>query len=149
MNTDDFFRVNRPQVISQTIDGEVVVIHLATGSYYSLTATAAVIWTALERGMSTALLPALIETQFVDCDADLKKIVMEFLRELNAESLIVPAEESGAFDSNVAGEASASLEKFIRPVLTKFTDMQELLLLDPIHDVDATGWPLAKPDLKA
>ena len=24
----------------------------------------------------------------------------------------------------------------------RFTDMQDLLLLDPIHDVDETGWPV-------
>jgi hypothetical protein len=29
-------------------------------------------------------------------------------------------------------------------VLERYTDMQELLLLDPIHDVDQTGWPRRK-----
>jgi hypothetical protein len=28
--------------------------------------------------------------------------------------------------------------------LQKFTDMQELLLLDPIHEVDERGWPHRK-----
>jgi hypothetical protein len=27
------------------------------------------------------------------------------------------------------------------PVLNKYTDMQDLLLLDPIHEVDERGWP--------
>ncbi len=31
------------------------------------------------------------------------------------------------------------------PALETYTDMQELLLLDPIHDVDETGWPAARP----
>jgi hypothetical protein len=31
--------------------------------------------------------------------------------------------------------------KFEAPVLQKYTDMQDLLLLDPIHDTDETGWP--------
>ena len=30
---------------------------------------------------------------------------------------------------------------FEAPVLYTYTDMAELLLLDPIHDVDETGWP--------
>jgi hypothetical protein len=29
-------------------------------------------------------------------------------------------------------------------VLERYTDMQELLLLDPIHDVDESGWPHRK-----
>ena len=32
------------------------------------------------------------------------------------------------------------------PVLEVFTDMEDLLLLDPIHDVsEAVGWPMQKP----
>jgi len=35
---------------------------------------------------------------------------------------------------------------FAPPVLEVYTDMQDLLLLDPIHDVDETvGWPSPKP----
>jgi hypothetical protein len=26
--------------------------------------------------------------------------------------------------------------------MSVYTDMEELLLLDPIHDVDETGWPV-------
>jgi hypothetical protein len=28
----------------------------------------------------------------------------------------------------------------------KYTDMQSLLLLDPVHDVDSQGWPILKPN---
>jgi hypothetical protein len=38
-------------------------------------------------------------------------------------------------------------QEFSRPILTKYTDMKELLLLDPIHEVDETGWP--NPKVKA
>ncbi|MCB1844533.1 MAG: hypothetical protein KDI09_16345, partial [Halioglobus sp.] len=31
---------------------------------------------------------------------------------------------------------------YVQPALQKFTDLQELLLLDPIHDLDAAGHPL-------
>jgi hypothetical protein len=30
------------------------------------------------------------------------------------------------------------------PLLRKYTDMRDLLLLDPIHDVDEQGWPVRK-----
>lgn len=35
------------------------------------------------------------------------------------------------------------------PVLEVFADMQDLLLLDPIHDIDEVGWPVARPDSPA
>jgi hypothetical protein len=37
--------------------------------------------------------------------------------------------------------APAERATFIAPVLAVYTDMQDLLLLDPIHDVDEIGWP--------
>jgi Coenzyme PQQ synthesis protein D (PqqD) len=146
MNSDILFQVNRPQVICQTIEGEVVVINLQTGAYYSLTGTAAAIWEALERGSASEQIMGTLAARFTDCDAGLKTIVDGFLNELRGESLIVPAENGTPAGNGVLNGAQIKREKFVRPALKKFTDMQELLLLDPIHEVDATGWPLAKPD---
>jgi hypothetical protein len=146
MATHVLFRVNRPQVICQTIEGEVVVINLQTGSYYSLTGAAATIWDALERGAGASQITGALAAHFTDCDAGLENIVDEFLDELRGESLIVPAENGGTTARGTVNGAQIQRERFIRPALKKFTDMQELLLLDPIHEVDATGWPLAKPD---
>jgi len=36
---------------------------------------------------------------------------------------------------------SAERPPFTKPELHKFTDMQDLLLFDPIHEVDESGWP--------
>jgi hypothetical protein len=30
---------------------------------------------------------------------------------------------------------------WVAPTLTVYADMQDLFQLDPIHDVDETGWP--------
>lgn len=146
MSSHILFQVNRPQVICQTIEGEVVVINLKSGTYYSLTGTAAAIWDALERGAAASQITDALASHFTDCDAGLKGIVDGFLNELRGESLIVPAENIGPVASGALNGAPVKREKFVRPALKKFTDMQELLLLDPIHEVDATGWPLAKPD---
>ena len=32
---------------------------------------------------------------------------------------------------------------YVPPVLEKFTDMQDLILLDPVHEVSERGWPHA------
>ena len=147
MSSHILFQVNRPQVICQTIEGEVVVINLKSGTYYSLTDAAAVIWDALERGAAASQIAGMLSARFTDCDDGLKGIVDGFLNELRVESLIVPAENiGGPVASGALNGAPVKREKFVRPTLKKFTDMQELLLLDPIHEVDATGWPLAKPD---
>ena len=35
---------------------------------------------------------------------------------------------------------------FDAPILKRYTDQQELLLLDPIHEVDDIGWPREKEE---
>ena len=34
---------------------------------------------------------------------------------------------------------------FVPPMLARFNNMSDLLLLDPIHDVDEQGWPRERP----
>ena len=37
-----------------------------------------------------------------------------------------------------------SIGLFTTPTLEIFSDMQDILLLDPVHDVDERGWPINK-----
>ena len=53
-------------------------------------------------------------------------------------------------DGNGAGEVPAAAVQpvggrvpFEAPSFTTFTDMQDIILLDPVHEVDARGWPHA------
>ena len=86
-----------------------------------------------------------IETTFASgSDAERAEIragLGAFVSALAAEQLILPREGPG--------EGSAPTQEpkptFAPPGLRKFTDMQELLLVDPIHDVQPeAGWPLPK-----
>lgn len=151
------FRVNSPQVVCETIDGEVVIVHLEKGYYYSLLKTGAEVWRGIERRSNR---PSLIHDLAQTYEASSEEIataVDEFLDKLLHEELILPVEdESGATDCNGKGavisvkpnpEGTASSLKlpFEKPMLEKFTDMEDLLLLDPIHEVDVeAGWPSAK-----
>ena len=40
--------------------------------------------------------------------------------------------------------ASGGLPPFEPPTLSKYKDMQDMLLLDPVHDVEEAGWPEPK-----
>lgn len=70
-----------------------------------------------------------------------------FLAELYAENLIVPLPQA----PSLQGTPATPVQKlaFQTPVIEKFTDMADLLLLDPIHEVDETaGWPRANPNTR-
>ncbi|MBC8646762.1 MAG: PqqD family protein [Thermoanaerobaculia bacterium] len=136
-------RINSPTVVGQVIDGEAVVINLQTGAYYSLVGSAAAIWEALERELPPALVRESLEARFSTSGDEIDRALEEFVEVLRGEGLVV--DSVGA--PSAGGEASATLPPpsartaFEPPVLAKFTDMQELLLLDPIHDTDDAGWP--------
>ena len=143
------FRVNTPTVTHETIDGEAVIINLDSGNYYSLVDVGSFIWGLVENGASANEVQNRVLQTYQGTPSDIDRGVQELLAQLQEENLIVPVNGAAeAPDLTVVGPSSDHLEKpsFNPPSLQKYSDMQELLLLDPIHDVDDTGWPKPVPD---
>lgn len=143
------FRVNTPTVTHETIDGEAVIINLDSGNYYSLMEVGSFIWGLVEKGASAGEVQTVILQTYQGNATDVDRGVQELLAQLQQENLIVPVDGVGeAFDLKEAVPSSTDHEKpsFTPPSLHKYSDMQELLLLDPIHDVDDAGWPKPVPD---
>jgi hypothetical protein len=136
---------NTPALTSETFDDEVVIVNFDSGKYHSLQGSAARIWQWF--GNAPAL-SAVLERATVSFDGDGREIaaaVAAFVETLRGEGLLVPATADAP--SGHAAADTRGVEPFAAPVLNTFSDMQELLLLDPIHEVDAAGWPVAKaPD---
>lgn len=142
MTANDSFRINEPQVIAEEIDGEAIILNFESGTYYSLNSSAMTIWNALQTGASaTALLAQWQATHKADGEQPTADF-QAFLAQLQEEQLIVPATPS---NTAVTVDAMANGAVYDAPILTKFTDLQNLLLLDPIHEVDEMGWPHPAP----
>jgi len=148
MTNSKSFRINSPKVIRETIDGEVVIVHLEKGYYYSLMETGAVIWEGIERGIYKENLIEEMTEQYDANPKDIKTTVDNFFERLQQEELIVLDQKNTSKMTSVINQTKtiASKEKvrFDPPVLQKYTDMEDLLVLDPIHEVDEMGWPSAK-----
>jgi hypothetical protein len=141
------YRVNTPTVTHETIDGEAVIINLDSGNYYSLVDVGSVIWGLLEKGASASEVRYLIFQTYDGNATDIDRGVHELLVQLQQENLIVSVDGAGAPDINqVLPSNGHAKPSFNQPFLHKYSDMQELLLLDPIHDVDDAGWPRPNPD---
>ncbi len=116
------------------------MVNLETGSYYSLNPVGTWIWSALERGSATADIAAsLAERCSVDAAAA-GTDVRTFVDRLVEQELIVPREDD-APPAQPSQDAASGPTPYEPPALHHYTDMQELLLLDPVHEVDAAGWP--------
>jgi len=143
------FRVNTPTVTHETIDGEAVIINLDSGNYYSLVDVGSFIWGLVEKGASANELQDQVLQTYQGSPSDVDQGVQELLAQLQQENLIIPVNGAAeAADSTAAVPLQNGHEKpaFNPPLLHKYSDMQELLLLDPIHDVDDAGWPKPVPD---
>ena len=142
------FRVNTPTVTHETIDGEAVIINLDSGNYYSLVEVGSFIWSLVEKGASASDVQDLVLQTYQGDATDIARGVQELLAQLQQENLIVSVAGAGALDLTEVLSSNNSHEKlsFNPPLLHKYSDMQELLLLDPIHDVDDAGWPKPNPD---
>ena len=138
------YRINRPKVISEVFDDEVVAVNFDTGSYYGLRATALTIWNILEQGASTQTLISRMTSLYPGDQQAIGEGVTAFLEQLRTHGLIAEA-SSAPVDASPEPVADQR-GPWELPVLSVYEDMKELLLLDPIHDVDEQGWPARKPD---
>lgn len=132
------YTVRSADVVHETIDGETVIVDMAFGTYYRLEGAAAVAWPMLAAGASAADLGALLAAQFEVSGAEIDAAVAGFLAALEGYQLIAPAVATAAatpVPHDVAKRAFPGM------AVHRFTDFQELFFIDPVHEVDETGWP--------
>ena len=138
---DSTFEVNEPTVISETIDGETIIINLASGTYYSLKHTGAAIWAAIQQSASLGAIAAMVRSSYDVDGHDIEHEISTLVQRLVEEDLVRPTLGDVSPPAACAPSPEERLAPFLAPVLDKFTDMEAMLLLDPVHDVDEKGWP--------
>ncbi len=116
-------------------------MNLQSGQYYSASASGGFIWRCIELGQPTEHIGALLAQRY-QIDVSLARTtVASFLNVLNDAGLVRAGDIPQEVLDLDAIEGYCGLAQFTPPALNTFSDMQDLLLLDPIHDVDAAGWP--------
>lgn len=128
------YRINSPKVIHQIFDTEVVIVNLESGNYYSVGGSGIDIWRFLDAGKSRDEI-----TKVFAANPENTAKMESFLDEIEREQLVVAAPD------NSAAREVAAPKSFVAPTIEKFTDMRDLLLLDPIHELDESGWPKNLP----
>jgi hypothetical protein len=126
----EYIRVNTPKVAAKLMDGEVVVINLATGVYYTLDGLGASVWSLIENGGSVDSMVGWVARGWnVEPDRAREELT-PFFNLLLEEEIVVAAEpDSGA--AAPPPPEPASLLPIARPELSIYRDMEELLALDP------------------
>lgn len=149
VGSDDRFRINTPAVSHETVEGETLIIDLENGNYFSLLGVGADIWLLTGGGATVGTVVEAIQRGYTGNRGEIELAVAEFLAGLLKERLIVQLQgdqlkESVEVDVRLATGSDGKGRVFEPPVVNKYTDMQDLLLMDPVHEVDPKGWPTPK-----
>jgi len=131
------FEAAGPDIVAEDFGGEIVVLNLANGRYFSLPGLSADIWRDLAAGCTPG---SLIELAAPAGD-DIANGVAALAAGLLAEGLLRPRPTTTpgvAPKAHFGGVTSP-------PVMESYDDMADLILADPIHDVEESiGWPVKK-----
>jgi hypothetical protein len=140
---DRRFRLRGAPIIHDTIDNETIAINQLSGAYYSLDGASALVWQRLAEGASAAQIAGELTADYPAPAEALRAKVADFLAELLAEELIVPADQGSAAQEAPARPSRPTTTPAGLPELRlqRYNDLEVLLLADPIHEVDETGWP--------
>ncbi len=151
MDDHQTYQINAPAVAYQHVEDEAILIQFDSGCYYSTDKLGAEILSLLQQSVSAVTVVQILADRHCVDVPTVYGVVKPFLEHLCAENLVVAqpgAVGVGASDwPSSAPNGSARQRLPIEPpVLHKYTDLQDLLLLDPIHDTDDAGWPVAEPN---
>lgn len=122
------FRLNEPAVIADVIDGEAVIMNLERGSYYGLDQIGADIWQLILAGRTFDDIATAIAEHF---DIERERVASDvnaLAAQMIEERLIVP-DSDGEPRSPAPYEIAVAV--YATPVLTVYSDMKDLLALDP------------------
>jgi hypothetical protein len=139
------FRLNTPNVVAEAIeaaeaaDDEAIVVNLKTGTYYSIRGDSILLWKALIGGISMDEITKSV-VQATGARPDVAEAaVTGFRKSLEDEELIV--EGIGEYEQTEPVNLAAGGAGLLEPTFERFSDMQDLILMDPVHEVDERGWP--------
>ena len=118
------YRSNEPAVVADIIDGEVVIMNLERGSYYSINQSGANVWRLLISGAPVAKISAAMAAHFDVPTAQVELDIGRLVCRLVEEGVIVPIKDDAA-DQTIT-PAPFSLASYVPPVMEVYSDMKDL-----------------------
>jgi hypothetical protein len=139
------YEVDLSVVASDIIDGEAIILHHITGDYFSTEGTGAVVWRWIGEMRDHDQILRALKAGFPGAKPQIGPALDAFLADLLRHELI---RETGSLNGSAPeplSTASFPAGDFLAPVLHVYSDMRGVLLVDPIHEVEASaGWPVPK-----
>ncbi len=138
------YKLNEEKMFFDVADGQAVVINIVTGMYYGTNALGSVVLERLVKGNAPDEIEKAVKN-LDSCPADIHDRLAAFVDKLIDAEILVTGETVPGGSEPIDQCAVEDFEL----TLDEFAEVQDLLLADPIHDVDVEqGWPIFKEDEK-
>lgn len=135
------YQLNAEKMFFDMADGQAVVINFLTGIYYGSTALGSVILERLVNGSDPEKIAEAIKA-LPDCPEDFDARLNAFIDKLKENEILIAGETVPGGDEPIG---DAALADGFDLKLDEFSEVQDLILADPVHDVDVEqGWPIFK-----
>jgi hypothetical protein len=136
------YAFNRASFAFEAFPGEVVILNVGQGSYFALGGWAVDMWPALIGRHSPDAIAYAIALRYDAPVGTIRRELDQLVCKLKEEQILVEAEPCAA-----GLELDEATTGVLQPLTyEKHEDLQDLLTLDPIHDVDPEqGWPSLRP----
>ncbi len=140
------YRVRDRNIVSEIIDEEAIIMDLNSGMYFSADGVGAAIWDGIVCGFEVSQIKQRILQSFaadpVGLDADFEN----FAASLLANKLVDVAHDATPPSVDWSVALPPARRGYNPPILNRYGDLQDLALIDPIHDVEEAGWPNRRTD---
>lgn len=136
------FGIASDKILAKEFDGELTLINLATGVYFAAGGPAVDIWQALASGHPISAAAKRLVSRYGITESEALSHSLRIASTLVGYGLLA-ATASAAAEPDVSPLPS-NADTWSLPWIESYGDMQDLLLLDPVHDVEGGVWPKAQ-----
>jgi len=138
-----YFVANLDSVAAEIFDGEMVVINFQSGTYFSFSGSAPLLWQMLQTPQTVDELAGAFIPDACREISDIHASVETFINTLLREDCVKQIE-----DPPPGRQANPAIEArpFSEPQVRIFHDLKDLIAIDPVHEADEfEGWPHRPP----
>lgn len=122
------FQPNGADIAAKIVDGEAIILNIASGLYFSMGEVGAFVWERIEAGCSSGELRDAVVARYDVEAARAGEDVATLLQALLEEGLVLRTEAHGTPTTHSPADDRLP---YVRPELHRYDDMVELLALDP------------------
>ena len=134
------YRLNEEKMFYDMAEGQAIVINFSTGVYYGTSSLGSVVLDALIAGASKESILASIAA-LPGCPDDMAAQLDAFIAQLLEKEVLAAVDGEGT--AAPAVDAAAALQDGFVLTVDEFAEVQDLILVDPVHDVNVEmGWPV-------